>query len=85
MPLFIDRSKLKAFYNIIEKMEQRIKTCLGKILSQPSKIVLNKAVLSSMPIFSMGCFVLPKKITNESIIYIETFGGENTQILKVFT
>lgn len=36
VPLFIDRSKLKFFDSIIEKMEQRVKNWLAKILSQPS-------------------------------------------------
>lgn len=66
-------------------MEQKIKNWLGKILSQPSKIVLNKSVLSSMPIFSMGCFVLPKKITKRiNDIHRGLLVGKKILILRVF-
>lgn len=62
VPLFIDISKLKNFDSIIEKLEQRVKTWLGNTIPQPSRMVLNKSVLSGMPIYNIGCFVLLKKI-----------------------
>lgn len=83
VPLFVGRSKLKSFDNIIEKMEHRVKNWLAKVLSQSSKIVLDKSILSSMP---MGCFVLSclKRLLKESMTYRGIFDGVKIQTPKEF-
>lgn len=64
-PLFIDKSKLKTFNALIEKMENKIQGWRSKILTHASRIVLIRHVLSSIPTFQMGCFRFPKKLTKK--------------------
>ncbi|XP_026395936.1 uncharacterized protein LOC113290560 [Papaver somniferum] len=46
-------------------MKSKAKGWKGLILAQPCRAVLNRSLLASIPTYLMGCFLLPKKITNK--------------------
>ncbi|XP_059458269.1 uncharacterized protein LOC132187853 [Corylus avellana] len=65
LPALIGRSKVSAFTNITGKIWERINGWKEKFLSQAGKEVLLKAVVQSIPTFTMSVFQLPKTLCKE--------------------
>lgn len=64
-PLFTNRSKIKCFEPMVENMKSRILGWQQKTITIPGKTVMIKTVTSSMSIYQMSCFKLPKKICKD--------------------
>ncbi|CAA0806346.1 Unknown protein, partial [Striga hermonthica] len=54
LPLGIAKSKREAFQFILDSVKSRLHSCKSKLLSQAGKEVLLKAVIQSLPIYSMS-------------------------------
>ncbi|XP_026398710.1 uncharacterized protein LOC113294531 [Papaver somniferum] len=64
-PLFINRDKTKSFQFIIDKFYSRLSCCKRTKLNGMGRTVVTKHVLSSLVVYHMSCFPLPKKITSK--------------------
>jgi hypothetical protein len=60
LPLFIEKSKKKAFQDIFTRVLGKIEGWRAKTLSQAGRTVLIKATASSIPSYTMSTFLLPK-------------------------
>ena len=60
IPLSDNRLGSLAFAGLKEKMGRRLDPWKGKHLSSGGKLVLTNACLTSLPIFTMGFYLLPK-------------------------
>jgi hypothetical protein len=65
MPLYIGKSKRKAFAYIKDKIWKAIQGWLLKLLSRAGKEVMIKAVAQAIPTFLMSCFYLTKSFCDE--------------------
>lgn len=78
LPNLVGRRKKAAFQSLKDRLKQRIDNWSVKYLSQGGKEVFIKAVLQSVPTYSMACFLLPKSLCNELEGIIARFWwGEN--------
>ena len=59
LPSFVGRNKMACFTQIKERIWARIQDWKEKLLSQARKEVMIKAVVQSIPIYSMSVFKLP--------------------------
>lgn len=50
---------------IVEKLEKRLQGWKGKLISRGGRAELVNSVLSSIPIYFMNCFKLPKWVVNK--------------------
>ncbi|XP_026434569.1 uncharacterized protein LOC113332110 [Papaver somniferum] len=64
-PLFINRNKSKSFQFVIENFNSRLSSCKRTNLNIAGTNVVTKHVLSSLVVYQMSCFPLPKKITSK--------------------
>lgn len=60
LPLFIGRSKKKAFRDVKEKVLSKIAGWKMRALSQVGRTTLIKAVATAMPLYCMSTFLLPR-------------------------
>lgn len=60
MPLTVNRPPKQCFMPLIEKIEGRLQGWKGKLMSRGGRAQLVASVLSSIPIYVMNCFRLPK-------------------------
>ena len=65
VPLGANMRKFSAWQAILEKIQHKLSSCKGSCLSRPGKLVLIKAVLSSLPVYYLSLFKLPKRVVNE--------------------
>jgi hypothetical protein len=65
MPVYIGKSKRKAFAYIKDKIWKAIQGWLLKLLSRAGKEVMIKAVAQAIPTFVMSCFYLTKSFCDE--------------------
>jgi hypothetical protein len=59
LPPMIGRSKRAAFEDIKTRVWKRVQGWKEKLLSQAGREVLVKAVLQSIPTYTMSCFKIP--------------------------
>ena len=59
LPSFVGRQKKACFNNIKERIWARMQGWKEKLLSQASKEIMIKAVVQSIPTYSMSVFRLP--------------------------
>jgi len=57
--------KYTSWQPVIERVQQRLASWKASCLSRPGKLVLIKAVLSSLPVYYLSLFKMPKKVTTE--------------------
>jgi len=57
--------KFTSWQPIIEKIQQRLATWKASCLTRPGKLVLIKAVLSSLPVYYLSLFRMPKRVAHE--------------------
>ena len=60
LPLTINRPTSAAFMPLIERLESKLEGWKSKLISRGGRLLLMNAVLSAIPIYYMGSFVLPK-------------------------
>ncbi|XP_040986468.1 uncharacterized protein LOC121234565 [Juglans microcarpa x Juglans regia] len=65
LPAMVGKSRYNTFRNLKEKIWQKISSWKNIFLSQAGKEVLIKAVLQSIPTFTMGVFKLPIELCKE--------------------
>lgn len=60
MPLTIKTPTRQCFMPLIEKLERRLQGWKGKLILRGGRTQLVKSLLSSIPVYFMNCFILPK-------------------------
>lgn len=64
MPLTFRRPNRVDFLPLVERIERRMEGWQSKLISRGGRLLLQNAVLASIPIHYMTCFVLPKWVLN---------------------
>lgn len=64
MPLTVLKPHRDHFMPLIEKFEKRLEGWRGRMISRGGRLQLVKSVLSSIPIYHMGCFKIPQWVLN---------------------
>jgi hypothetical protein len=62
IPISEQRLGVNAFSGIKDKMRKRLDLWKGKHLSSGGKLILTNSCLTSLPMYTMGFFLLPKKV-----------------------
>nr|XP_048334847.1 uncharacterized protein LOC125423747 [Ziziphus jujuba var. spinosa] len=65
LPSFIGRRTVELFQSIKERVWHKLEGWNGKLLSRGGKEILLKAVIQSIPTYTMSCFKLPKKLIKD--------------------
>jgi ribonuclease HI len=65
LPIYLGRSKSKAFGFLLEKVWKKIQGWKERFLSKAGKEILVKAVAQAIPIFAMSCFDLTKTFCDD--------------------
>jgi hypothetical protein len=65
LPVFIGKSKKKAFEYLKDRIWKRIQGWKEKTLSNAGKEVLIKAVAQGIPTYAMGCFEITKELCDD--------------------
>lgn len=60
MPLTLKKPTKDLFIPLIEKLEHRLQGWQSKLLSRGGRLILVQSVLSTIPVYYMICFQLPK-------------------------
>lgn len=60
MPLTVQKSRREHLMPLVKKIERKLEGWKGNLLLRACMLVLVNSVLSSMHIYFMGCFLLPK-------------------------
>ena len=61
--LFIGKNKKEAFQRLKQKVIDRLSGWKAKLLSAAGRGTLIRSVISSMPVYSMSTFMLPKSVS----------------------
>lgn len=64
LPLTITQPSKALFMPLIEKIESRLEGWKGRFISRGGRLLLMNSVLSSIPIYFMSVFLLPKWVLN---------------------
>lgn len=64
-PNLVGRRKKESFRNLKDRIRVRLENWSIKYISQEGKEIFIKAVLQSIPTYSMACFLLPKSLCTE--------------------
>lgn len=62
LPVIWGRSITQVLNFVIDKVKRRMLGWLKKLLSEAGREVLIKAVVNSIPVYPMSCFLFPKSI-----------------------
>ena len=65
LPLSDHRLGIQAFSGVVDKMKKRLDPWKGRTLSSGGRLVLTNSCLTSLPIYTMGFYLLPKTIHTE--------------------
>jgi hypothetical protein len=65
LPVYIGKSKAKAFQYLKEKVWKILQGWKQKLLSKAGKEILIKAVAQAIPVYAMACFDLTKSLCDE--------------------
>ena len=65
LPLSEHRVGARSFAGIVDKMSKRLDPWKGRNLSSGGRLVLTNSCLSSLPMYTMGFYLLPKSIHAE--------------------
>ncbi|KAL0009965.1 hypothetical protein SO802_005073 [Lithocarpus litseifolius] len=63
LPTMVGRAKYQSFAYLKDKVWKKLQGWKGKLLSRAGKEILIKAVAQSIPIYTMGVFLLPGKLS----------------------
>uniref|UniRef100_A0A803PIZ4 Reverse transcriptase n=1 Tax=Cannabis sativa TaxID=3483 RepID=A0A803PIZ4_CANSA len=61
-PLLFSKSKSRDFNYVLENIKARLSGWRSRLLSQAGRTTLIKSVISSIPVYTMSTFLLPKSI-----------------------
>ncbi|KAJ4785579.1 RNA-directed DNA polymerase (reverse transcriptase)-related family protein [Rhynchospora pubera] len=64
LPLTLKRPTRQAYHDLIQKIEKRLQGWKSKLLSRAGRIQLAASVISSIPIYFLSVFLLPKWVLN---------------------
>ncbi|XP_026445212.1 uncharacterized protein LOC113345752 [Papaver somniferum] len=64
-PLFIGKDKSNSFNFLVDNLYSRLSTTKKTNINVAGRTIVTKHVLSSLAVYHMGCFPLPKKITSK--------------------
>ena len=73
MPTDVGQSKNGTFKYLRDRVSERIKGWMEKLLSAAGKEVLIKAIAQAIPVFSMSCFPLPRGLCDSITSIIRQF------------
>lgn len=73
MPTVVDHSKNGTFKYLRDRVWEKIKGWMEKLLSAAGKEVLIKSVAQSIPVYSMACFRLPRGLCESVTSIIRQF------------
>ena len=65
VPLGANMSRASSWQPIIERIQQRLSSWKASCLSRAGKLILIRAVLSSLPVYYLSIFRMPKKVAAE--------------------
>ena len=65
VPSIVGRNKKAAFAPIIKRVWSKLKGWKEKTMSQARREILIKVVAQAIPIYAMGCFLLPKGLLKD--------------------
>lgn len=65
LPDHIDKNRKEVFDYLIKRIKNKLEGWYSKFLSSAGKEVLLKAVITSLPTYTMSCFLLPKTLIQE--------------------
>ncbi|XP_061993460.1 uncharacterized protein LOC133711342 [Rosa rugosa] len=65
LPTFVGKNKTSTFQYIQERLNHKLKTWQGRLLSGAGKDILIRVVVQSFPTYAMSCFQLTKKICDD--------------------
>jgi len=65
VPLGANMRKMSSWQGVIDKIQNRLNTWKGTCISRAGRVVLIKAVLSSLPTYYLSLFKLPTKVAQE--------------------
>ena len=65
LPSIVGRNKKAVFARIIERIWSKLKGWKEKMMSQAGREILIKVVAQAIPIYAMGCFLLPKGLLKD--------------------
>ncbi|KAL0700618.1 hypothetical protein Bca4012_056740 [Brassica carinata] len=65
LPDHIGRKRKEVFEYLVQRVKGKIENWYSKFLSPADKEVLLKAVITSLPTYTMSCFLLPKLLLKE--------------------
>jgi hypothetical protein len=65
LPIYVGRSRTKAFEYIKDKIWKRIQGWREKLLSMAGKEILIKAMAQAIPTYAMACFDLTKSFCGQ--------------------
>ena len=86
IPIDLGTTKREIGNQIIDRLQSRLQTWKGKLLSPAGKLTLIKSVMQAMPIYSMSIHRLPKDACNRIDRIIRDFWWGNTvEVRKLHT
>jgi hypothetical protein len=84
LPALVDKSRVREFQYITDKVRKRISDWNVKFLSQAGKEILIKVVLQAIPTYCMSLFLLPKKLCSDLNGLMQKFWwGQNNGSNKI--
>jgi hypothetical protein len=66
LPALVGADRSDCFMHFVERVMQRIKGWIEKLLSIGGKEILLKAIAQSIPVYAMSVFLLPKNVCKKS-------------------
>ncbi|PRQ29705.1 putative RNA-directed DNA polymerase [Rosa chinensis] len=65
LPTYVGRNKTSTFQYIQERLDQKLQTWQGRLLSGAGKDILIRVVAQSLPTYAMSCFQLTKNFCDD--------------------
>ena len=67
IPLGANPKRIETWKPIIDRIEKKLSTWKGRILSKASRLVLIKSVLNSLPLYYLGLFKMPSEVAKKIV------------------
>jgi hypothetical protein len=65
LPALVDKSRIREFQNLRDRVKRRVFDWKTKLLSQAGKEILLKAIVQAIPTYSISIFLLPKELCKD--------------------
>ena len=84
LPTMVGRSKTLAFRGVWERVAKHIQGWGERLLSKAGREILLKAVVQSLPTYTMSCFKLTKSICDDlTALFAKFWWGQRRQGQKI--